>query len=44
MEAAMVRRSLGIGSAFFALALMVGAGSAFAQADVMKACGAEWQR
>lgn len=39
----MVRRSFGIGSAFFALALTVGAGSAFAQADVMKACGAEWQ-
>ena len=39
----MVRRSIGIGSAFFALALVVGAGNAFAQADVMKACGAEWQ-
>lgn len=39
----MVRRSIGIGSALFALALVVGAGNAFAQADVMKACGAEWQ-
>lgn len=39
----MVRRSFGIGSAFFALALVAGAGSAYAQADVMKACGAEWQ-
>lgn len=39
----MVRRSIGIASAFFALALVAGAGSAFAQADVMKACGAEWQ-
>lgn len=39
----MVRRSSGIGSAIFALALMVGGGSAFAQANVMKACGAEWQ-
>jgi hypothetical protein len=39
----MVRRSSGIGSAIFALALMVGGGSAFAQADVMKACGVEWQ-
>jgi len=39
----MVRRSIGIGSALFALALMFGAGEAFAQASVMKACGAEWQ-
>jgi hypothetical protein len=39
----MVRRSFGIGSAFFALALVFGAGNAFAQANVMKACGAEWQ-
>ncbi len=39
----MVRRSFGIGSAIFAVALMVGGGSAFAQANVMKACGAEWQ-
>ena len=39
----MVRRSFGIGSALFALALVLGAGEAFAQANVMKACGAEWQ-
>lgn len=39
----MVRRSYGIGAALFALVLMVGAGDAFAQAAVMKACGAEWQ-
>lgn len=39
----MVRRSIGIGSALFALALVFGAGNAFAQASVMKACGAEWQ-
>lgn len=39
----MVRRTFGIGSALFALALVAGTGSAFAQADVMKACGAEWQ-
>mgnify|MGYP001765192521 CR=1 FL=1 len=39
----MVRRSIGIGSALFALALVLGAGNAFAQANVMKACGAEWQ-
>ena len=42
-EAAMVRRSYGIGSALFALAMVLGAGNAFAQANVMKACGAEWQ-
>jgi hypothetical protein len=42
-EAAMVRRSFGIGSALFALAMVLGAGNAFAQANVMKACGAEWQ-
>ncbi len=40
----MVRRSLGIGSVFFAAAVVVGSASAFAQADVMKACGAEWQQ
>lgn len=39
----MVRRSYGIGSALFALAMVLGAGNAFAQANVMKACGAEWQ-
>lgn len=40
----MVRRSFGIGSVFFALAVLCGAASANAQADVMKACGAEWQK
>lgn len=40
----MVRRSFGIGSIFFAAALLAGAVSANAQADVMKACGAEWQQ
>jgi len=40
----MVRRSFGIGSVFFALAVLAGAASANAQADVMKACGAEWQK
>lgn len=40
----MVRRSFGIGSVFFALAVFAGAASANAQADVMKACGAEWQK
>ncbi|MCE1235679.1 MAG: hypothetical protein LWW93_04910 [Hyphomicrobiales bacterium] len=29
---------------FFALAVLCGAASANAQADVMKACGAEWQK
>jgi hypothetical protein len=29
---------------FFAAAVVVGSASAFAQADVMKACGAEWQQ
>lgn len=40
----MVRRSFGIGTVFFALAVVCGAASANAQADVMKACGAEWQK
>lgn len=40
----MVRRSFGIGSVFFAAAVLFGAASANAQADVMKACGAEWQK
>ena len=40
----MVRRSIGIGSVFFAAALFFGVASANAQADVMKACGAEWQK
>ncbi|MDK9698188.1 MAG: hypothetical protein OEL76_17570 [Siculibacillus sp.] len=39
----MVRRSYGIGSALFALVMVFGVGDAFAQANVMKACGAEWQ-
>jgi len=33
----MVRRSFGIGSVFFAAAVLFGAASANAQADVMKA-------
>ena len=40
----MVRRSFGIGSVFFAAAVLLGVASANAQADVMKACGAEWQQ
>lgn len=39
----MLGRSIGIGSVFFAAAMLVGVVSASAQADVMKACGAEWQ-